>query len=352
MGNTPGRYTFNSYNSEPRIRLINKEGSLIELVNQIEAFRLLRNGFCKLLLVKPPTIQFELETHEWDTRFKLNRPPKWFRESTRWLEARKTNLYGNYQVVHPDGHVMFHCDVQKALWYLNRDLADIICENPPQLQLKFVPGGPGHVGDEYYLTPKVNQCVVCGANQDLNRHHVMPRVFRRHLPEQIKDHNYHDVLLLCVQCHCAYEVEAGKFKQEICKELGIAINDGGGEEYNREVGELRGAARALLNHGNVIPEPRRSHLYSVVHKVCENPTEDDLRRLASLNPWSVSDDDQNMHYGQLVVEKIEAEGKIQEFTERWRKHFVEAMNPQYLPDHWDVYKPLVRERVRAKGEPK
>jgi hypothetical protein len=239
------------------------------------------------------------------------------------------------------------------LWYLNRDLADIVSDNPPTLQLKFVPGGLGHVGDAYYLTPKINQCVICGSNQDLNRHHVMPRVFRKHMPEEIKDHNYHDVLLLCVGCHQAYELEASKFKKEICIECGFDADDGGAPLYQRDVGAIRGAARALLHYAAVIPEPRLSMLYGIVHKVCQNPTEDDLRRLSSLNPWSVCDEDQNMHYGQLVVEKIEAEGKIQEFTERWRKHFVESMNPQYLPAHWDVYKPLVRERVRPKtSEPK
>lgn len=332
-----------SYNREFRIRLINKEGFLIELINQVEAFRLLRNGFCKLLLVKPPTIQFELETHEWDIKFKLkNRPPKWFREGSRWLEARKTNLYGNYQVVHPDGHIMFHCDVQKALWYLNRELADIISENPPQLQLKFIPGGLGHIGDKYYLTPKVNQCVVCGINQDLNRHHVMPRVFRRHLPEQIKNHNYHDILLLCVKCHCAYEVEASKFKQKICKEFGILINDGGGENYNQKIGELRGAARALLNYGNFIPEPRYSHLQAIVKKTCSNFTEKDLKKFASMNPWTVSEEkEKHVSYGLFVMQKIQAEDKVQEFTEQWRKHFVDSMKPKYLPEYWDVKRPLI-----------
>jgi len=341
MGSKLGRPSVNTFNSEPRIRLINKEGSLIEMISQIEAFRLLRNGFCKLLLIKPPTVQFELENHEWDKNFKRFNPPKWFRESSRWLEARRSNLYGNYQIIHPDGHMMFHCDSQKVLWYLNRDLVDIVCDDPPILQLKFSPGGMGHLGDDYYLTPKINQCVICGTNQDLNRHHVMPRVFRKHMSKDIKDHNYHDVLLLCVACHQSYEFEASKFKKEICNEFGFQTNNGGNPLYQRDVGEVRGAARALLNYSNVIPEPRRSYLYNVIHKMCENPTEDDLRRLASLNPLSV--EEQSLHYGQLVVNKIEAEGKIQEFTERWRNHFMSTMNPQYLPDHWNVYKPLLRE---------
>lgn len=353
MASKPGRYTFNEYNNEPRIRLINKENSLIENVSQIEAFHLLRNGFCKLLLVTPPTIQFELESHEWLSKFKCQKPPKWFRESTRWLAARKTNLYGNYHILHPDGHVMFHCDAQKALWYLNRNLVEIVSDDPPTLKLNFEPGGAGHIGDKYYLAPKINQCVCCGVVQDLNRHHVMPRVFRKHMPDEIKDHNYHDVLLLCVDCHCRYEIEASKLKKEICNEYGISTDENGGPEYDSDIGAVRGSARALLHYKDVIPEPRKSQLFEIVCKFCENPTDDDLARLASLNPWAVCGR-QKVSYGQLVVEKIEAEGRIQEFTERWRAHFVQSMNPQYLPEYWNVSKPLVRDRVRpkiAKSEP-
>lgn len=351
MGNRPGRYTLNPYNHEPRIRLVDKANDLIRMVSQIEAFHLLRHGFCELQMVKPPTIQFQLERDEWDVRYLRQRPPKWFREGSRYLEARKSVLYGNFHIQAPDGHEMFHCNAQKALWYLNRDIADVIGDNPPTLRLKFVPGGPGHIGDAYYLTPKVNQCVVCGSTKDLNRHHVMPRVFRRYLPECIKDHNYHDVLLMCIDCHERYEVEAAKLKQEICKEFNFDLNNGAGQIYLPDVGNAVKAARALLYHGDVIPEPRKSVLLNTVKEYIKNMDiavdeieKDDLVLVASHFPWMRPEGGQK-NYGEYVVEKI---GDIQLFTERWREHFLEVMDPKFLPAYWDVKKPLVRDRVRTK----
>jgi hypothetical protein len=347
-------YTLNPYNHEPRIRLVDKANDLIRMVSQIEAFHLLRHGFCELLMVTPPTIQFQLERDEWNVRFLRQRPPKWFREGSSYLEARKSVLYGNFHIQAPDGHEMFHCNAQKALWYLNRDIADVISNDPPTLRLKFVPGGPGHIGDVYYLTPKVNQCVVCGCTKDLNRHHVMPRVFRRYLPECIKDHNYHDVLLMCIDCHEAYEVEAAKLKQEICKEFDFTINDGGGQIYMPEVGNAMKAARALLHYGDVIPEPRKSALLNTVKEYLQkqpemvwwngNVTPSDIEDVAKLFPWSRPEGGRK-NYGEYVVEKI---GDIQEFTERWRRHFLDVMEPKFLPAYWDVEKPLVRDRVRTK----
>lgn len=343
------RYTLNPYNSEPRIRLVDKDDGLIRMVSQIEAFHLLRHGFCELLIVKPPTVQFQLERIEWNVRYLRQRPPKWFRDGSCYLEARKSVLYGNYRIQAPDGHEMFHCNAQKALWYLNRDIADVVTNEPPTLRLKFSPGGPGHIGDEYYLTAKVNQCVCCASTKDLNRHHVMPRVFRRYLPEEIKDHNYHDVLLMCIDCHERYEVDAAKLKQEICKEFDFDINNGGGQIYLPDVGNAVKAARALLYHGDTIPEPRKTALTNILIEYLDNKkqdiTKEDLEEISGHFAWLRPGGYKN--YGEFVVEKI---GDIQAFTQRWRQHFLDVMDPKFLPEYWDVTKPLVRDRVRPKQQ--
>ena len=161
---------------------------------------------------------------------------------------------------------MFHCNNQKALWYLNRGLVEIVTHDPPTLQLKFLPGGPGHVGDDYYLTPKINRCVVCGGTNGLNRHHVIPSCYRRYMGLDIKSHSYHDVLLMCLDCHEAYEVEANRLKQEIGTEFQCPIHG----IYDRETGEMISydhdngkavrAAIALSRFEDRIPETRRKEL--------------------------------------------------------------------------------------------
>lgn len=345
-------YSFNSYNHEPRIQLIDKDGNLILVISQLQAFQLLRNGFCELLMVKPPTLQFQLDRSEWDTNF-LSLPKKKtfkigrdFRDKTgNYLEARKSVLYGNYRIQSPEGNEMFHCSAKKALWYLNRDIVDIVTDSPPTLRLKFTPGGPGHTGDEYYLTGKVNRCVVCGCENNLNRHHVVPSIFRRYLPEEIKDHNYHDVLLTCIDCHETYEAHANKFKQQICHELGCTINLGG-PKYIKEIGVAVSTAHALLRYSDKIPEPRLSTLRNIIKEYLKKDeiTQADLEDVATHYAWQITEEHKT--YGEFVMSRI---GDIQEFTERWRDHFIETMKPKYLPDYWDVKKPLTRMRDKKKN---
>jgi len=56
----------NNYNKDPRIKLIDKSNNFIRMVSQNDAGHLLDCGFCKLLFIKPTTIQFELDAKEWD----------------------------------------------------------------------------------------------------------------------------------------------------------------------------------------------------------------------------------------------------------------------------------------------
>ena len=92
----------------------------------------------------------------------------------------KTNLYGNFHVLSPEGDIMFHCNEDKINWYLTRNLADKI--SPTAIQLRFKPNGPGHMGDHYYMSQKENKCVVCGTESQLTRHHVIPYCYRRYFP--------------------------------------------------------------------------------------------------------------------------------------------------------------------------
>jgi hypothetical protein len=58
----------------------------------------------------------------------------------------------------------------------------------------------GNLGYVFY-EGKSNICVVCGVSSSLLRHNIIPHMFRKHLPEYIKSHSSHDIVLLCVPCH-------------------------------------------------------------------------------------------------------------------------------------------------------
>lgn len=67
--------------------------------------------------------------------------------------------------------------------YVEKELADIVSEDPLTVRLRFEPAGRsvGDVGRYYQLT-KENKCVVCGANDSYIRKNVVPREYRKLFP--------------------------------------------------------------------------------------------------------------------------------------------------------------------------
>jgi hypothetical protein len=342
----------NPFNWEPRIRLLDRAGKFVQLISQIAAFRLLKSDEADLVLLIEPTIQLRGETEGWES-IARGAPQKTQTKWKNWLHARRTILYGNYHIESPKGDLMFHCSNQKALWYLNRGLVDIVGENPPTLRLKFAPGGPGHINDPYYLTPKVNRCVVCGVTQGLNRHHVVPSSYRRHMGYQIKSHSYHDILLMCLDCHEQYEEKANELKGELAKEydcpLHAFFSRTTGErlipEDDREIADALRSARALSEFGDRIPSARREVLLGRISTWLGHiPTDAEVRKLAQNQYKSgTGGKDGFMDHGEYVVRRLGTVEEFQKFTEKWRAHFLEAMKPQYLPASWDVAKPIIPE---------
>jgi hypothetical protein len=327
------------FNRQARIKLVDSDNNLIRTINQGEAKFLLRYWSCKLLMVKPATVQFPFESRDWRNGMASHKPKGFNNSKFAGLQSRQSTLYGNIFIQSPDGQEMFTCDNHKALWYLNRDIVDVVSENPPTLRLAFIPNGKGHIGDKFYLAPKSNICVVCGAEKRLNRHHVMPRVFRRHLPHPLKTHNYHDIVLTCLKCHSTYETHADNLKKAICKEYGCDIKP---DPSFTENGPFVRAAHALLKHGHEMPETRKEVLSQMIKTFLnkEEVTQEDLKTLSNATfRWKKS----HNHYGQVVMEQVTSPEDVQKFVERWRQHFLTTMKPKHMPEHWDVSRPVVRQ---------
>ncbi len=87
----------------------------------------------------------------------------------------------------PEGEVLCVISKRKATWYISKNIAgrrhersndvELVSEEPVVIKLKFQPNGKGHVGDDYYLAPKDNQCVACGNTQECIDSLSMDRYF-------------------------------------------------------------------------------------------------------------------------------------------------------------------------------
>ncbi|KAE8728542.1 hypothetical protein F3Y22_tig00004238pilonHSYRG00012 [Hibiscus syriacus] len=168
-------------------------------------------------------------------------------------------------------------------WYLRKDLAKLVDDDPPAIMLLFEPKGrPEDEVNDFYIQNKQNICVGCGEGNHYLRYRVIPACYRIHFPEHLKSHRSHDIVLLCVDCHEVAHAAAEKYKRQIAGEFGIPLYvrkvvdsnqalmiSGSSESTNFEDSgvsplQLLTAAKALLCHGPEMPPSRRDELTQIV----------------------------------------------------------------------------------------
>ena len=112
-------------------------------------------------------------------------------------------VYENAKMLDPQGNLLCHTEHKKARWYVLKGLATVTHEAEGELtiQLNFEPN-KRHTqeDDEFYVQSNRNACVRCGRDSEYSRFHIVPSIYRTHLPETLKSHRSHDVVLLCFEC--------------------------------------------------------------------------------------------------------------------------------------------------------
>ncbi|KAL6554137.1 hypothetical protein OROMI_019810 [Orobanche minor] len=196
----------------------------------------------------------------------------------------KSPVYDNCKIYANDGRLLCYCDRRKLKWYLNRNLAKLVENDPPSIMLLFEPKGrPEDEDNDFYIQSKKNICVGCGEGNHYLRYRIIPSCYRVHFPEHLKSHRSHDIVLLCVDCHETAHAAAEKYKRQVAVEFGIPlfirrVVDFDKSENTRaaylpivsseEIGvsplQLRTAAMALLRHGPQMPSKRREELMQIV----------------------------------------------------------------------------------------
>lgn len=173
-------------------------------------------------------------------------------------QVKATPIYGNWKMLGPAGNLMCRCDDKRANWYLRRGLAEDLGDNT--IKLKFEPDGPGNADAPFLLEEKQNVCVVCGSTDGLNRHHIVPYQYRKHMPLRQKAHTSYDVIPICLDHHHEYEELAQVFANQLGLEYDAPFNPL--MKLTPEQAQTRKmlmAARVLLKETNV-PLERRLEL--------------------------------------------------------------------------------------------
>ncbi|KAI3367426.1 hypothetical protein L3Q82_026290 [Scortum barcoo] len=257
--------------------------------------------------------------------------------------ARKSPLYDNCFLHAPDGQPLCTCDKKKAKWYLDKGIGVLQSEDPFVVRLLFEPSGRPDSQQDYYLTAKENLCVVCGKADSYIRKNIVPHEYRRHFPTEMKDHNSHDILLLCTSCHAASNVHDSFLKQQLAEEFAAPQGCEEGvrllEDSDRR--RVRSAARALLTAGEGLPEQRREELQALIKGFLsmneeQELTDEALQQAASLETRIFNE--MYVPHGLKVVQAHAEQGLqgLMDLERRWRQHFLTSMQPRHLPPLWSV----------------
>jgi len=280
------------------------------------------------------------------------------KERNNILKVGSKNLNSeNWKVYHPSGRHMFTCGEKKAKWYVDRELAKVIGKK--MVELTFIPKGNGFEdNEEFGRSIRENRCVVSGIKEGLQRHHIVPYCYRTYFPEIYKSKNHHDVVLINHELHSNYEQKANDYKDEIARIYEVKTI---GELNSEYTGKLREAGKdnsILLNaihslfkcYGRVSEEVKLEKLHFIADRtgipfetIC-NYSYMQLYKiylyLQVVHEKEIYDfkaeNRQQYDHGYHLAQKLDSEEKIEEFVKLWRNHFIETMQPLFMPNGWSV----------------
>ena len=263
----------------------------------------------------------------------------------------------NWKVYHPNGRHMFTCGEKKANWYLERNLASLIGIN--KIKFTFDPKGMGFDDDEEFgRNVRQMRCVVSGVEFDLQRHHIIPYCYRTYFPNEFKSKNHHDVVLINKIRHSEYEQQATLFKDEIANKFNVKTISEFNANYAiklRQVGKenfiiLNAISSLFKGYGKLDNEIKLAKLHFISERTNIPFTvlsKYNYIQLYKIYTYLKYENDNKINkfkkenrilfdHGYQVVKQLDTDKKIIKFVKLWRNHFIDTMQPQYMPDGWSV----------------
>ena len=284
----------------------------------------------------------------------------------------KGPIYDSCKMLAPDGQQLCFCDFKKMSWYLERNLAKLISNDPPVFKLIFEPNARGCVDENlkssnFYIESRTNCCVICGKTENYLRFHVIPILYRSCFPENLKSHKSHDVVLLCLSCHERARKVYEQKKEEISKRYNVPLNvmSDGKNNYLKLIQFIKKCKVIKKNKNKNLPEiaetKLKKNLKETFDILMENSQEfknfveknkikcdkeddiDDNFLNIFCDKFIVDDKNipegkKNLH-GKLVIEKVK---DLKEFIMEWRQFFLDSFQPKFLPKEWSVKHEIVR----------
>ena len=240
-------------------------------------------------------------------------------------------VFDNCLIQAPDGVNLSRCSAKKLQWYIDMGLADKVAEDPATIRLRFEPSGREGVHDPLLMDGKPNICVVCGVDDNLNRHHIVPYCFIKHMKIECKIDVLRDIFPLCAECHNRYERKSEQKKKSMAQNVCHHFPEMDKTELRR-MRVATHSASALLRYIDKIPIDKQKMLFEIVFNFLGKSAieQKDLEKLSKIKVPGTGDFSKHFKY---IAQNVE---NYDEFAKEWRTHFIETMKPQHMPDAWKI----------------
>jgi hypothetical protein len=161
------------------------------------------------------------------------------------------------------------------------------------------------------------------------------------MPERVKGHSSHDIVLLCQKCHRTATIATESFRKILKKDDRLSVDDNDSWTIDANLREVRSAACALLKFGDKIPASRAEELRNTLktHFKKDELTTEDLQEASNLE-FKFKKEQENESHEERIIKNLNPEELVQ-FVQRWRKYFVDVMKPQHLPKGWSTDQPVI-----------
>lgn len=239
------------------------------------------------------------------------------------------NGYGNIEIYSIDNNLIFRCNQSRLAFYQKKNLVECIGDN--KYKLNFFHNCSNSKTE--LSAQRDNKCVRCGCEDflTLTRHHIIPTRFRKHFPLEIKSYNSKYIVFLCTDCHYEYNECETIFNEELAEKFNVKSYKECCYDIVTEKKILVGIANTLIYYKDKLPIHRINFLEERFKKITGlEPVEENLfkSKKRRYEPMSPEND-----FGRLIFDKIT---NIYEFQQMWLEHFVNNMNPKYLPEDLKV----------------
>eukprot|EP01017_Pseudomicrothorax_dubius_P017453 TRINITY_DN19680_c0_g1_i1.p1 TRINITY_DN19680_c0_g1~~TRINITY_DN19680_c0_g1_i1.p1 ORF type:complete len:376 (-),score=93.91 TRINITY_DN19680_c0_g1_i1:34-1104(-) len=276
--------------------------------------------------------------------------------------VRQKPVYENCTLLAPDGEILCKCDREKMEWYLKKGLGKSIDNDTVQLLFEPNTRRWQEMTDKdhkYYISAKVNQCVVCGNEKEFMKYHIVPILYRQYFPHGYKSHRSHDVVLLCLRCHEKANREADKRRFQLSEQYQVPIHiPTKGQIMWQQISYLGKLLVTLKRNRETLPGDRCEELLDNITKAADLLNEQEefintfgkleytkdeqgrivvkedlyksLEEIKKKKKENTTNRDFRTLHGQYLMEKVT---NVEQFIRDWREHFVQTMHPPVSYTH-------------------